>query len=103
MNNSNVTILMWTDYYHNKDLIDHIRLEAPIPEWCHVTFDRSVLNESQAVVFHIPGSDLNMNDLPPIRLPSQVWVFYAIESPVYISRDMASLNKLAFNRTMTYR
>ncbi len=37
----NITILMWTEYYHNKDLTDHVKNESPIPEWCNVTFERS--------------------------------------------------------------
>ena len=97
----NVTILMWTEYYHNKDLTDHVRNESPIPAWCNVTFDRSKREKADALVFHTTGSDTHLHDLPP-RLPRQPWVFYTIEPPVYMSRDTNVFNGL-FNRTMTYR
>lgn len=97
----NVTIVMWTKYYGNDDLPDHIRNESPIPDWCNVTSDKRLLNESDAIVFHVLGSDYEPKDLPP-RNPAQIWIFFRLESPAYTSIIAENINGL-FNRTMTYR
>lgn len=81
--------------------LDHINNESPIPSWCNVTFDRQVLDDSNALVFHIAGSDLNMDDLPP-RCLNVPWVYFLIEPPVYMLRDTHEFNGY-FNRTMSYR
>lgn len=80
---------------------EHIKNESPIPAWCNVTFDRRVLNRSHSLVFHIPGTDINMKDLPPrnIHVP---WVYFIIEAPIYMQRDANEFNGY-FNRTMSYR
>ncbi len=96
-----ISILMWTKYYNNRDLTEHVRNESPIPDWCNVTFDRDQLYASQAVVFHVTGQDLDLKDLPA-RKRHQPWVFYIIEPPVYMARDPVPLNGL-FQRTMSYR
>ncbi|KAI1726683.1 glycosyltransferase family 10 (fucosyltransferase) c-term domain-containing protein [Ditylenchus destructor] len=63
-------ILIWTKVFGTTSL----GVEGcPLEEKCQVTYDRSALNSSDAVVFHLP--DLKLDDLPP---PPQN------EGPVYI-------------------
>ena len=71
---------------------------------CLTTTDRSLLNHSDAILFH--ARDLDPDDLPPPgwRRPHQNYIFFNYESPVHT--DLAKLRLHFgnyFNRTMTYR
>ena len=74
------------------------RLKCPV-QACEFTFDKTRLDQSNAVLFHIPL--LDVNDLPKSRQPNQCWVFFDMESP----RLQINLSKVEsmFNWTMTYR
>lgn len=97
----NVTILMWTTFYGGEDMVRHIQKDSPIPDWCTVTFDKSQLSYSKAIVFHVVRGEYAPKLFPP-RDPSQMWVFYLLEAPANIEMVPAEVNGV-FNRTMSYR
>ena len=102
-NPSGKTILFWTSFFDREDF--YVGMETkpfrkcPVRQ-CFTTNDRSLLNQSDAVIFHI--RDLDMNDMPDKRLIHQRWIFYLLESPIYTYRSLADLGGV-FNWTMTYR
>ncbi|KAL1421125.1 hypothetical protein MTO96_023432 [Rhipicephalus appendiculatus] len=59
------------------DAHDDSRSSSLLP--CSVTHDRSLLMESDAIVFH--GDLVNMSDLPRKRASKQMWVFWARTHP----------------------
>ena len=65
---------------------------------CEITNDRSRLNESSLILFHMRDS---IDQLPTYRTTSQRWVFYLHESPVH-SPIFTKYNNL-FNLSATYR
>ncbi|CAH1795949.1 unnamed protein product [Owenia fusiformis] len=69
---------------------------------CRITHDRSLLESSDAVLFHITQLG---QDKPKIRFPHQRWVFFQMESAgfqYYPIVEYKNWNGL-FNWTMTYR
>lgn len=68
------------------------------PEKCWLSYDRSTIKASDAVVFH--GSDLRQEDMPQWRASGQKWVYWNIEPPPRI-QPLAHMNGV-FNWTMTY-
>ncbi|XP_045216144.2 4-galactosyl-N-acetylglucosaminide 3-alpha-L-fucosyltransferase 9-like isoform X2 [Mercenaria mercenaria] len=52
---------------------------------CEHSFDLSLLNVSQAVVFNLPHRGIN--NKPPVnfRKPNQAWVFFTLESPLHLN------------------
>ena len=104
-------VLLWTPLYKIKTWwtpgLDAFRL---CPEKrCSATTDRSLLDKSSAVIFHIidlkkPG----ILDMPKHHPQSQIWVFRSQESPyrVYLgSENYTDLSPVdgMFNVTMTYK
>jgi Fucosyltransferase, N-terminal len=67
---------------------------------CETTNDRTLLSQSDALIFH--PWNMNLNDLPNIRKREQRWVFYLTESPIYSPPIIKQIPDL-FNWTMTYR
>ncbi|XP_049517811.1 alpha-(1,3)-fucosyltransferase 7-like [Dermacentor silvarum] len=51
-----------------------------VPKPCEVTYDRRLLMESDAIVFH--ADRVNVSDLPRERAAGQLWVFWARTHPV---------------------
>ena len=104
-----VNVLFWTKYYdsdhfvrgHEKGLFQ----DCPsLADRCRLTNDRSLIEESAAVIFHM--RDFNVADLPKFRSPEQRWVFFLMESPPHTHREEILKNlppKYQFNWTMTYR
>ena len=68
---------------------------------CYLTYDRSLLNASDVIMLHAVDLHLNSSDIPPHRLPHQIWVLYGAESPAYFPVD-PKFNG-AINLTFTYR
>ncbi|CAN7982876.1 unnamed protein product, partial [Ixodes hexagonus] len=68
---------------------------------CYVTNDRSLLNYSDAVVFHV--LDWNVKDVPLLRSPAQRWVWWIMESPHNTWFGDYHTMKSTFNWTMSYR
>lgn len=66
------------------------------PQQCIVSYDRTMLMSSDAVVFH--GPEVRFYDSPKWRAARQKWVFWSQEPPP----PVGSLNGV-FNWTMTYR
>lgn len=69
------------------------------PHHCFLTYDRTTLKQSDAVVFH--GSDISPDEMPQWRDVSQKWVYWNFEPPPRI-RPLVHMNGV-FNWTMTYR
>ena len=78
---------------------------------CIVTNDRSELNSSDAVLFHSEDIWTNrrslaatvyntLNELPPYRNPSQVWVYWNLEP---VSHTSGKIPSDMFNWTTVYR
>jgi hypothetical protein len=53
-------------------------------KWCHVTFDRELLQHSDVVVFSgLRGDGFTCNTQLPQRNVEQPWAIYLVESPAY--------------------
>lgn len=100
-------ILLWTPFYGawigalgSNAGTREVVTSACTPA-CLLTNDRTHLNSSDAIVFHV--RDIDMNGLPGSRWASQKWVFWSMEPPPYSLfpgfRYMANM----FNWTMSYR
>ena len=102
-NPSGRTVLFWTSFFDRDDFNVGMEttpfLKCPVKQ-CFTTNDRRLLNQSDAVIFHI--RDLDMNDLPYMRLGHQRWIFYLLESPINTFNSLQKLTNM-FNWTMTYR
>ena len=100
------TILFWTKFFDREDYEFGLGASpfAPCQERtcnCRTTTNRGLLNQSDAIVFHI--RNVILSDLPVYRLPHQRWIFYLLESPEHTPADIVKgLNGL-INWTMTYR
>ena len=72
---------------------------------CRMTSNRSLIKESDAVIFH--ARDINLkSDMPTFRSPEQRWGFYNMESPIHTGQEEEFRNlspKFRFNMTLTYR
>lgn len=97
-------ILFWTTFFESNDF--YVGFGSKPFNQCHqtsscfTTNDRNLLNQSDAVIFHIRNTDLE--DLPQTRLPHQRWIFFLQESPQHTPNILSSLPNF-FNWTMTYR
>ena len=104
-------ILYWTEFYGNKDMTFGFGQEAFIKAGCSVTncwatADRSDLNRSDAIIFHV-NLNFNESDLPEYRFQNQRYVMYHMEAhPVGRGLVPSSGLKVAphfYNWTMTHR
>lgn len=99
-------ILLWTSFYGtwigslNNSRTGEM-LTARCSRSCILTNDRSRLESSDAVVFHI--RDIDMTSLPQRRSPFQKWVFWSMEPPPYSVFAGFKYMMNMFNWTMTYR
>ena len=102
-------ILYWTEYFGMKNYEFKLGNKVFEDAGCQVTNclltnDRSLLNASDAVIFHI--NDFDERDLPDPRhrLPHQRFIFYNYETMVgFEDYPMFNKTKNYFNWTMTYR
>ena len=96
-------ILMWTTIYRRKSTMQGGgRFSGCEYSNCIITTDRSDLDKSDAVIFHM--WDLarhTTKDLPPKRWPHQRWVLYGRESAV--SANFTLYYDVEFNTTYTYK
>ena len=76
--------------------------QCPVGQ-CFATNDRSLLNQSAALIFH--SRDIKSADLPNVRFPDQRWIFYNLEPPQLTTLENSPLESVndVFNWTMTYR
>ncbi|CAN8024328.1 unnamed protein product [Ixodes persulcatus] len=99
-------ILLWTSFYGtwigslNNSRTGEM-LTTKCSRSCILTNDRSRLESSDAVVFHI--RDIDMANLPQRRSPFQKWVFWSMEPPPYSVFAGFKYMMNMFNWTMTYR
>jgi Fucosyltransferase, N-terminal len=71
---------------------------------CIATKNRSMLNESDAVMFHTWDYDLKMNDLPQQRFPHQRYIMYHTGPPTFLpNRVLNPIPPHFFNWTFTPR
>ena len=106
-NSGEKIILFWTLFFGRADVfglgLGSEGFSYCPTSQCFVTTDRSLLELSDAVIFH--PRDLDPNDMPRYRLPHQRWVFFNYEPPVYttsVPRLFENISSV-FNWTMTYR
>ena len=99
-------ILIWTKIFGEE--ITHVNIHKGCPEpfnRCRMTTDRSLIEESDAVIFH--ARDINFtDDMPTFRSAEQRWGFFFMESPIHTGQEEEFRNlspKFRFNMTLTYR
>ena len=100
-------VLFWTKFFGKKPIYPtghSIFSLCPSKEMlhpCELTYDKSLLNVSDVIMFH--GIDLHWDnsDVPPYRLPHHVWVLYTGESPQYAPVHPKFNGQ--FNVTFSYR
>ncbi|GFS96292.1 alpha-(1,3)-fucosyltransferase C [Nephila pilipes] len=98
---STKTILLWTKFFGITNFVpSYSNLGCPLPK-CFVTSDRSYLNRSDALIFHL--RDINLKDMPTYRIPRQVWILLHHESPHHTPPDLLKQLDGMFNWTATYR
>lgn len=97
-------IFLWNSFHKHESYTLGLGVRTPfINKKCPVTScellkDRSRLNESDYVIYHMRSG----SDVPPkYRPPNQRWIFFLIESPIH-SADFDNFNGF-FNHTSTYR
>ena len=119
MEGRDVLILFWTKYFESETTVgggsesftfiqtmaEGMFEKCPQPaNRCRLTNNRSLIEQSEAVIFHI--RDLNGNQWPKFRSPEQRWIFFNMESPHHTRNEqlLKSLpSHLHFNWTLTYR
>ncbi|KAH9361815.1 hypothetical protein HPB48_003776 [Haemaphysalis longicornis] len=94
-------ILMWTSFFDSpKWSMDLTLFTCNTEPACLRTSNRSALNASALVVFHL--SDVRLDDLPVERPRGQLWALHTEEPPVYEPWLPDALQG-AINWTATYR
>lgn len=92
-------MLMWTPFFHSQLWSSDLRPVA-CESHCVCTSNRSVLNASALVVFHL--RDARADDLPAERPRGQRWALFTHESPAY-EKWLPDVLQGALNWTATYR
>ncbi|CAF0840676.1 unnamed protein product [Didymodactylos carnosus] len=64
---------------------------------CHYTCNHSLMSEANLLLMH--KHDINMDKLPEIRDPNQIWLFWLDEA----NEDTPKYDKLHMNWTMSYK
>ncbi|KAG8193811.1 hypothetical protein JTE90_029545 [Oedothorax gibbosus] len=94
------TILLWTKFFGVTNYVpEYTSLGCPVQK-CFVTSNRDYLNKSDAVIFHL--RDMNVDDMPPWRIQSQIWILLHHESPPHTPDILKNMGEM-FNWTATYR
>jgi len=120
MEGRDVLILFWTKYFDSdtsigdgtesfkftqQTIAERVFEKCPPPvNRCRLTNNRTLIHQSEAVIFHI--RDLNANQWPEFRSSEQRWIFWNIESPHHTNNEQLLKNlspHLHFNWTFTYR
>lgn len=86
-------------------MISHRFANCPPDLQCSHTYDRSLVNKSAAILFHIRDhTRFKWEGTPRYRRPDQYFVFGLQEAPPYTYADLASPGRRDyFNLTFTYR
>ena len=105
-NKSKKLILAWTSFWFQDywcDMTENSPEVSKCADKCEVTTDKSRLEESDAIVFHLPDI-LPWTSLPKSRRPDQMWVLYNLEPPPrQIWYTGGAMWRNVFNWTMSYR
>ena len=107
LNKDKIQVLFWGKWFEKSPpFADSYFDGCPAPyNRCQLSRNPSVLEESHAVIFHIP--DFNVSDMPSFRSPEQRWIFYSWESPIHYPLSEIQLKHVPphyrFNLTFTYR
>ena len=100
-----VTILFWTRWFDEKAPIGDFDIKRCLPEYAHVSTDRTNLMDADALIFH--SRDFLPYDLPKYRRPNQIWIFLTLESPFFSGIEIPLWHNISqsgiFNWTATYR
>ncbi|GIY09811.1 hypothetical protein CEXT_364081 [Caerostris extrusa] len=81
---SSKIILLWTTFFGS---VNYVPKTLNCPKFkCFVTSDRNYLNRSDGLIFHL--RDIQLNDMPSIRAPEQVWILLHHESPSHTPSDI---------------
>lgn len=100
-NKTTKTILIWTKFFGVSAFFYDIQsCISSCDRSCHVTNDKEQLPMADALVFHM--TDINLEEMPKLRFPNQVWILFILESSHKLTRDYSFLNNM-FNWTMSYR
>nr|KAG5696447.1 hypothetical protein BaRGS_020984 [Batillaria attramentaria] len=99
-------ILRWTGFFADRSWEEtDDRYFSTCPEWrCTMTNDQSLLDQSDAVLFH-EGALFNFwrgHPMPEHRSPDQVWILYNVEPPTRSPLNFQRFNDV-FNWTAWYR
>ena len=104
-------VLLWTPFFSDNEWTGHFKQNrgksivglAGGNQFCTFTTNHQNIEDADGIVFH--GRDFSFDNLPDIRLSTQYWVFYLLESPFnsgFNDRQWESLDQLGFNWTMSY-
>jgi alpha-1,3-fucosyltransferase len=102
-------VLFWTKRFNEPDwhvgIGNGVFRHCPISN-CETTNDKSLLMESDAVMFHAMNfnwsSKFERTTIPDRRTSEQRWIFVTREPPFHTPSAVKKLNNV-FNWTMTYR
>ncbi|KAH7723411.1 alpha1,3-fucosyltransferase [Aphelenchoides avenae] len=95
----NRTILMWTTYFDKEPA--HFLDGCPLQDQCTLTYNRSLIETADAVVFHL--RNVNVSDLPESpSFDGQKFVAFTMESPLNSVGDVQGLPKSYFHWSASY-
>ncbi|CAG5134800.1 unnamed protein product, partial [Candidula unifasciata] len=105
-NSDTKRILRWTGFFGDLswENTDDSYFKPCKVNKCTMTNDRSLLDESDAILFHV-GALFNFwrgHSLPSRRLPFQVWILHNVEPPPRVPLNLARFPGV-FNWTAWYR
>ena len=98
------SILLWTPKYGNADFgiglgrTGFVR-KGCTESRCYVTDNRSLVESVDAILFH--AWDTTSSTMPSRGRPDQIWIFYSLESPLTVGRQIRGTND-KYNLTVTY-
>ena len=97
-------ILIWSKCFNSYHWEEVIResLKRNCRFKCVVTSNRTMLDRSDALLFHFTDKDLLKSDLPSRRYPHQVLALYINEPNTYIQESFTPWKNF-FNWTISYR
>ncbi|XP_078533362.1 3-galactosyl-N-acetylglucosaminide 4-alpha-L-fucosyltransferase FUT3-like [Lissotriton helveticus] len=96
-----LVILLWTWPNGHKFSLDRCMPQYGIAG-CHLTTNRSMYKQADAVVIHHKDVSSNISLLPPQpRPPHQLWIWFNMEPPIHLS-NLHLMDNL-FNLTLSYR
>ena len=91
------TILVWPQNAPMREAYGTRAFQTcPVFKNCEFTHNRARLNESKVVYFLSPRLRPQAKDMPPHRVPDQIWALHSLE-PAYLQRPVQEQFDGAFN------